>query len=267
MSQPLIPWPGGKRRLAKYLLSDSPVHTCYVEPFAGAAGLLFSKPPSKSEVLNDINGDLVNLYRCVQHHLDEFVRQFRWALTSRQMFKWTAMAVPDTLTDVQRAARFFYLQKLCFGGKVEGRTFGVSATGPARLNLTRLEEDLSAAHLRLSSVQVEHLPWRDCIERYDRDGTWFFIDPPYWRTTGYGVPFGMDEYETLADVLRVLKGRFTLTINDHPDMRRVFSGFRHRSVPITYTLGGGSAAKSTRELVYTDPLTPVRTSTVRNVQT
>ena len=142
---PLVPWVGGKRRLAPHILPLLPAHTCYVEPFAGAAGLFFSKPPSKVEVLNDVNGDLVCLYRVVQHHLDEFMRQFRWSLTSRQMYAWLRETKPDTLTDIQRAARFFYLQKLAFGGKVDGQTYGTSTTAPMRLNLLRLEEDLSAA--------------------------------------------------------------------------------------------------------------------------
>jgi DNA adenine methylase len=110
-------------------------------------------------VLNDVNSDLVNLYRVVQHHLDEFVRQFRRALSSRELFGWLKATAPATLTDIQRASRFFYLQKLAFGGKVESRTFGTATTSPARLNLLRIEEELSAAHLRLHQVTVEHLDW------------------------------------------------------------------------------------------------------------
>jgi hypothetical protein len=72
------------------------------------------------EVLNDINGDLVTLYRVVQHHLEEFVRQFKWALSSRQVFEWQKMTRPETLTDIQRAARFFYLQHHAFAGKITG---------------------------------------------------------------------------------------------------------------------------------------------------
>ncbi len=86
--QPIIPWLGGKRRLAPFILPLFPDHTCYVEPFAGAAALFFLKEPSEVEVINDINGELVNLYRVVQHHLEEFVRQFKWALTSRKVFEW-----------------------------------------------------------------------------------------------------------------------------------------------------------------------------------
>jgi DNA adenine methylase len=111
---PIIPWLGGKRRLASSILPLFPAHTCYVEPFAGAAALFFLKEPSDTEVLNDINGELVNLYRVVKHHLEELVRQFKWALVSREMFKWLQATPIDTLTDVQRAARFYFLQKACF---------------------------------------------------------------------------------------------------------------------------------------------------------
>ena len=104
---PIIPWIGGKRRLAKRIIPLFPEHTCYVEPFCGAAAIYFMKDQTKVEVLNDINGELVNLYRVVKHHMDEFVRQFRWSLTSRQMYKWLQDTPEEILTDIQRAARFF----------------------------------------------------------------------------------------------------------------------------------------------------------------
>lgn len=249
MAHPIIPWPGGKRRLLKYLLSDIPKHETYVEVFCGGAALLLSKDAAKAEVINDINGELIRLYRCVQHHLDELVRQFRWALTSREMFRWAQLQHPDTLTDIQRAARFYYLQKLAFGGKAFGQTFGVSAQAPPRFNLLRMEEDLSQAHLRLARVTVECLPWRDCIARYDTPGTLFFLDPPYWRTTGYGTPFPRGEYDDLARVMAGLKGKAILTINDHPEMRAIFGRFRSQKTRITYTVGGGKGAPA-GELIY-----------------
>ena len=116
-----------------------------MEPFCGAAALYFLKTPSKTEVINDINGELVNLYRVVKHHLEEFVRQFKWALVSRQIFKWLQDTPEETLTDIQRAARFYYLQKQAFGGKVAEHTFGTSTTSAPRFNLLRIEEELSMA--------------------------------------------------------------------------------------------------------------------------
>lgn len=250
MLRPLVAWPGGKRRLASRIIDLLPQHQCYVEPFAGAAGVLFSKEPCKVEVLNDINGDLISLYRCVQHHLDEFVRQFRWALTSRQMFEWAKMSRPETLTDIQRAARFYYLQRLSFGAKVSSRNFGYSPTSPPKLNLLRLEEHLSEAHLRLSNVVIEHLPWDDCIDRYDRPGTVFFLDPPYWQTEGYGVPFPIEEYAKLAATMAALKGKAVLTINDHPDMRKTFAAFEFDRAQINYTISGAHQPKAATELVF-----------------
>jgi DNA adenine methylase len=247
---PIIPWIGGKRRLAKHILPLFPEHTCYVEPFAGAAALYFMKPPVKTEVLNDINGELVNLYRVVQHHLEEFIRQFRWALTSRQLFEWAKVAAPETLTDVQRAARFYYLQRLAFGGKVEGRTFGTTTTGGVRFNLLRIEEDLSAAHLRLARTTIEHLSWQACIERYDRPHTLFYCDPPYWGTEGYGVAFGLENYQAMAELAWSIKGRMVISVNDIPEMRQVFAGLPMDRLEIRYTLGGNDAqTKPTGELL------------------
>lgn len=248
----LFPWPGGKTRLLQHLLpllSDNP-HTCYVEAFAGGAALLFAREPAKVEVVNDVNGDLVTLYRVVANHLDEFVRQFRWALTSREMFRWAKLQHVDTLTDIQRAARFFYMQRLAFGGKMTSRTFGTGHTSPKRINLLRLEEDLSAAHLRLHGTVIECLPWEQCVERYDAAHTLFFFDPPYWRTEGYGVPFGLDQYQRLAERMAALKGRAILTINDHPDMRRIFAQFPSKAVPIRYTIGGSGKAPERKERIY-----------------
>jgi DNA adenine methylase len=242
MTKPIVPWIGGKRRLAKSILPLFGEHECYVEPFCGAAALFFMKEPSPAEVLNDINGEVINLYRVVQHHLDEFSRQFRWALVSREIFKWLQITPGETLTDIQRAARFYYLQKLAFGGKVSGQTFGTGTTGGVRLNLLRLEEDLSQAHLRLAGATIEHLDWAECIRRYDRPHTLFYCDPPYWGTEGYGVPFGLEQYDRLADLVRSLKGRMLISVNDIPEMRKAFKGLSMDHIELRYTVGGGAKA-------------------------
>jgi DNA adenine methylase len=242
----MVPWVGGKRRLAPQILPLLPAHSCYVEPFAGAAALFFAKEPVKVEVLNDVNGDLVSLYRVVQHHLDEFIRQFRWALTSRQLYAWLHETRPETLTDIQRAARFFYLQKCGFGGKVAGQTFGTATTSPSRLNLLRIEEDLSAVHLRLHQVFIEHLDWAACIQRYDRPHTLFYLDPPYWGTEGYGVDFGLEQYDRMAELLRTIKGKAAVSVNDIPEMRRAFKGMPMKRLAIKYTVGAAGQGRRER---------------------
>jgi DNA adenine methylase len=245
---PIIPWLGGKRRLADRLLALFPPHECYVEVFAGGAALYFLRPmPAKTEVLNDVNGELINLYRVVQNHLEEFVRQFKWALSSRQVFKWLQDTRPETLTDIQRAARFFYLQQHAFGGRVDGQSFGTATTGPA-INLCRIEENLSAAYLRLAGTYVENLTWLDCAERYDRPHTFFYMDPPYWQTEGYGVDFPFENYQRMADFMRRCKGKVMVSINDHPDIREAFAGFQIEQTSLKYSVAnqrqGGQAASS-----------------------
>jgi len=236
-SVPIIPWLGGKRRLADRLLKLFPPHDCYVEAFAGGAALFFLRPlPAKAEILNDANGDLVNLYRCVQHHLEEFVRQFKWALSSRQMFKWLQDTRPETLTDIQRAARLFYLQHHAFGGKVTGQAFGTATTSPT-VNLLRIEETLSAAHLRLAGVTIEHAHWLECVQRYDRAHTLHYLDPPYWETEGYGLPWEFAEYERMAEFARKAKGRVMISINDHAAIRTVFDGLHLERTELRYSVG------------------------------
>ncbi|EPJ7713827.1 TPA: DNA adenine methylase [Citrobacter freundii] len=248
-SLPIVPWIGGKRRLAKHILPLFPAHTCYVEPFCGAAALYFLKVPSKTEVINDINGELVNLYRVVKHHLEEFVRQFKWALVSRQIYKWLQDMPEETLTDIQRAARFYYLQKQAFGGKVADHTFGTSTTSAPRFNLLRIEEELSMAHLRLSRTLIEHLEWHQCIARYDRPHTLFYCDPPYWGTEGYGVDFGLENYDHMAELARSIKGKMIISVNDIPEMRQAFYDLNIQTVDISYNLKVTGKATQRKELV------------------
>lgn len=249
MASAIIPWIGGKRRLAEILLTRFPAHTCYVEAFAGGAALFFMRPPAEVEVINDINGDLINLYRVVKHHLEEFVRQFKWALSSRQVFLWLQETPPETLTDIQRAARFFYLQQQAFGARVEGQTYGTATTAPA-VNLLRIEENLSAAHLRLSSAYIESLHWLECVRRYDRPHTLFYLDPPYWQTEGYGVEFGFEQYQAMASAMRSLQGKAVVSLNDHPDIRACFLDFDMEAVDISYTVGGGKGVPRREVIIY-----------------
>lgn len=216
---PIIPWMGGKRRLAKHLLPMFPEHSCYVELFSGGAALFFMRPtPAKVEVLNDINGQLINLYRVVQHHFDEFVRQFEWTLTSREVFARLQSTPPDCMTDIQRAARFFYLQHNAFGGKTVHQHFGTATTSKA-WDASQIRAKLTAAQARLRGVFVENETWDRCFKRYDREHTFFYADPPYWQTAGYDHAFDWSQYELLAKAMAESKGNFMLSINDHPDIR------------------------------------------------
>ena len=188
------------------------------------------------EVLNDINGELVNLYRIVKLHMEELYKQFKWVLVSRENWQMLKQQPPECLTDIQRAARFLYLQKLAFGGKVDGQSYGTAATSRPKFNLLSLEHDLAEAHLRLCSTQIERLDWQDVIRRYDRPGTLFYCDPPYWQTEGYGVQFGVDQYQEMAELMGSIEGNMIVSINDHPDIREIFSAFPVVEVNYQYTV-------------------------------
>lgn len=252
MAKPLVPWMGGKSKLAASILPLFPDHRCYVEPFAGAGGIFFTKAPSAVEVLNDLNGDIVNLYRVVKHHLEELYRQFKWVLVSREQWNLLSATPAETLTDVQRAARFLYLQKLAFGGKATGQTFGTATTTRPKFNLLTLETDLVEAHARLAQVTIEQGPWSAMFQRYDRAGTLFYCDPPYWETEGYGVEFPLQEYEALAQAAGSCRGAVVISLNDHPVMREVFADFTIHSRDYAYTVGGGARPIECRELVITN---------------
>ena len=122
-------------------------------------------------------------------------------------------------------------------------------SGGPRLNLLRIEEELSAVHIRLANVVIEHLPWQECLQRYDRAGTLFYLDPPYWQTEGYGVAFGMEQYEQMAALMRSMKGRAVLSINDHPDIRRVFHGLPLVSLQLEYSMARQHTGKKSGELI------------------
>ncbi|MBF0482017.1 MAG: DNA adenine methylase [Desulfovibrionaceae bacterium] len=234
----VLNWIGGKSLLAKDVVARIPEHQCYVEPFAGAGWVFFRKEPSPVEVLNDLNSDLVAFYRVIQHHLEEFLKQFKWCLTAREWWDdWTRQLTAGGLTDIQRAARFYYIQRMSFGGKVNGRSYGYSTTHPSRINLLRMEEDLSAAHLRLHRVQVENLAYPEAIRRYDREHTFFYIDPPYFGCEGYygkGL-FSRDEFSGLAEQLAGIKGKFLLSLNDVPEIREIFKPFEIEPITTRYS--------------------------------
>ena len=248
---PLAGWMGGKSLLAKRIIERIPEHVCYAEPFAGAAWVLFKKPESRVEVINDINREVVTLYRCIQWHLEEFVRYFKWVLVSRDEFERLKAANPETLTDIQRAARFYYLQQACFGGRISNPTFGYALTRPSKLNLLRIEEYLSAAHLRLSRVYIECLPYQEIISRYDAQDTFFYVDPPYWDCENYygkGI-FDKEDFAKLATQLSTIKGKFILSLNDTPGVREVFSAFEIESVQTKYTCSNGKNVNAGEVLI------------------
>jgi len=250
---PVAPYVGGKNRLAKRLAEKirSIPHSIYVEPFVGMGGVFLRRPfRAQCEVINDISGDVVTLFRILQRHYPQFLEVLRFQLTSRSEFERLVKTDPSTLTDLERAARFLYLQRISFAGKVRGRSFGVSMTRGSRFDLTRVVPLLEDVHERLSSVIIEQQSYADCIARYDKPETLFYLDPPYWDCETYygkGI-FCAEDFEKLAVQLRSISGRCLLSINNTPEIRAIFSGFETEEVSLFYS-ADRNASKRVTELI------------------
>lgn len=240
----VIPYFGGKSRLAKTIISKIPEHTCYCEVFAGGASVLFAKEPSETEVINDLDKDLVTLYRVIKHHPEELYKQYKYSLVSRTEFERESQVNPETLTDVQRAARYLFLQKSAFGGHITGQTFGTATTGKPRFNLLTLESTIERAWQRLVSVQIECKDFRDLIPRYDRPHTFFFLDPPYWKIPGYKHDFNEQDFVDLANILQNIKGKFIMTINNTAEVREIFSPFTMQKTTLKYSCSPSAKSRS-----------------------
>lgn len=252
--RPLAPYVGGKRNLASRVIERIAIvaHDLYAEPFVGMGGVFLRRPsPAKIEVANDLSRDVATLFRILQRHYVPFLDMLRWQLTTRADFERLKATDPGTLTDLERSARFLYLQRTAYGGKVDGRNFGLSRSNPGRFDVTKLAPMLEAVHERLAGVVIECLPYAEFIERYDRPGALFYLDPPYYGSEeDYGKDlFSRLDFERLAAILRTLKGRFILSLNDCPAVRRIFAGFKIEAVQTTYTLAGGKSAKRVGEVI------------------
>ena len=230
---------GGKSRLAQQIIPLIPKHHCYVEPYCGAAWILLKKPPSEVEVLNDLSGELVNFWRMVQTHPEEILRCLEYSVASRRVFEDEKDGDVRGLTEIQRAVRFYYVQKLGFGGRTDNRSFSVSTVSPPRMNHSRIKGDIRKLHRRLGRVYFENLPALEILKRYDRATTFFYLDPPYWGKRGYEHLMEPADYLELRDTLRKLKGRFILSLNDCSEVREMFSEFRIRSASAVYSVSQG----------------------------
>lgn len=240
-TKPVVPYIGGKRILSRRLVEiiAAEPHGLYAEPFVGMGGVFFrrrSRP--EVEVINDISTDIVNVFRILQRHYQQLLDVLKWQICSRAEFERLVAADPDLLTDLERAARWIYLQRAGFGGKVVGQAFGVDKFTGARFNLTKVVPMLEDVHERLVGVCIERLPYADLIRRYDRPDALFYIDPPYFgceNSYGAGV-FSKSDYEALRAILSGIQGRFIMSINDVPEMREIFSEFDVEEARLSYQI-------------------------------
>jgi len=230
-----------------------PPHDCYVEPFAGGLAVLLAKERSKLEVLNDINGDLVNFYRCVRFHSDVLLTELEFVLNSREEFH--DFRHQPGLTDLQRAARWFFRNKTCFGG-AQMSSFGAGPAGGGSNNSRSARmEAIRALNLRLDKVCIEQLDWERCLELYDRPSTFFFLDSPYTDCdAGMYSTWTATDIQRLRDRVFCLKGKWLVTLNDTPAIRAIFHDCQIRSVSRQRGIRNQSGEEGIyRELIITPP--------------
>lgn len=260
--KPAAGWIGGKKALAPRLVEmiDQVPHELYAEPFVGMGGVFLRRTRApRAEVVNDLAGDVATFFRILQRHYVPFMEMLRFQITSRREFERLAASDPATLTDLERAARFLYLQRTAYGGKVRGRTFGVSPSTPGRFDMRMLGQRLEELHERLAGVVIENLPFAELIARYDHPGALFYLDPPYHGSEddyGKGM-FTAADFRRLGEILGGIAGRFILSVNATPLTREAFAGFAIEEVELTYTIASGAGTRA-EELIVTSRDLPRR---------
>lgn len=217
-----------------------PEHKCYVELFFGAGWVYFGKDKSKVEVINDIDKELINLFKMIKYHGPEIERLLEYEFTGRDIFEEYKNYTLEHLTEIHRAVRFLYLINNSFASK--GNNFGY-ATSKVPNQKIFLTDYLHKIKERLSNTYVENLSFEKIIEKYDREETLFFADPPYFQTSGYGNEFGEKEHILLRDKLKQLKGKFILTINDHDFIRELYKDFNIEEVKVNYSVSRSLSAR------------------------
>lgn len=250
-AKPPAAYLGGKRNLAKPLcaLIDAHPHRVYVEPFVGMGGVFLRRSSRPSvEIINDLSGDVANLFRIVRRHYQPFVDELHALPACRVEFERQKRVDPTTLTDIERAVRFLYLQRLAFGGVVEKRHFRVDRSAGSKFNLAKLRADLRALSRRLEPVIIEQMDYAEVIRRFDSAQTLFYLDPPYDGTVGYGLDFGRDHFLAMAEQLGGIAGSFIMSINNTPFIREAFARFAIEEVETTWTVAQ-SASKRVTELI------------------
>jgi DNA adenine methylase len=235
-------WVGGKSRLRKAIIPLIPEHQCYVEPFGGAAWVLFGKSPSPIEVLNDIDEELINFFRVVKHRPQELIESFDLELVSRGEFLRLADADPQTLSEVERAHRFYYLIMAGWGGEARYPRFQTSTSDGGHGNrligaLKTLRKRIEPVHNRLRTVIIENLDWNECIDRYDRPTSFLYLDPPYPRNGAnykHNIRLAA-EHSAIAERLSKVQSKWMLSSYDTDEVRANFR--QYKIVPIQSSSG------------------------------
>jgi len=249
-----MPYPGSKSRHAGWITEYFPDHDCYVEPFAGVAGVLLNKDRSHIEIVNDKNGDLVNLLTVLRDHRDGLAEWVEHSPYSRELHAEYREAIygdgkkPDD--PVEWAGMVYYLQYSSFGGKIDD-AFMVPNYNDNDGNWRRRSKpyvdhttDIPALSARLQGVVIEQLDYSDVFDRYDSPSTLFYCDPPYVEKGGY-YPHGVDHAE-FAELLKGTVGDWVVSYDTVPDE---LSEYLEASKDSVHSIDGASQSRTAENLL------------------
>lgn len=248
MNNSFISWIGGKKALRKKILEQFPDQgefQRYIEVFGGAGWVLFSSERHANlEVYNDINGNLVNLFRCTKYHPEALQKELEFILMSREQFITAREQMNiESLTDIQKAARFYILIKESFGSDL--RSFGVRSR-----NMENAKEYLLEVSKRLHTVVIENLDFERIIKTYDRPDAFFYLDPPYYETEKYYQDrFMPEDHVRLKEALDRIKGKFLLSYNDCDYIRQLYRDYVIVEVDRTHNLVQSESKPRYKELL------------------
>jgi len=210
-----ITYYGGKQKLAPIINTVIPRHTLYAEPFCGGAAVFFSKRPSEVEVLNDLNGELINFYIVVREQFTALQHQIMLTLHSRKQHRhaWIIYNYPELFDPVKRAWAVWTLSNLSFAAMLDG-SFGYDKTDNTTTKklLSNIDEFTDALCRRLERAQIECADALYIIKSRDYEGALFYCDPPYFNSDmGHYRGYTRQDFKQLLDTLGAIKGKFLLS--------------------------------------------------------
>lgn len=212
----ILRYPGAKWRIADFILQYMPQHHSYLEPFFGSGAVLFRKAPAPIETVNDINNDVVNLFRVVQTKAAVLAEAIAGLPYARQVYEDSLQSDPEA-SDVERAARFLTLVWQSYGTRADGMNCGWKKDVAGReaayavRNWNRLPSWIIAAQARLKQVQIEHKDALQLIRQFNHPKVLVYCDPPYMLSTrscksSYRHEMDDATHEELLDVLNRHRG-------------------------------------------------------------
>lgn len=241
-----ISYYGGKQTMLRHILPLIPDHTLYTEAFCGGCAVMFAKPPAEAEVINDINGELINFYAVAKCRPDLLINKIQTTLHARDHYNRAndIYTHPDNYDAIDRAWAVWALSKLSFASQLGG-SFGFDLYGTCAQKVHNAKDGFTEALCRrLDRVTIEHDDALKIISRYDRPGAFHFVDPPYVGSDcgHYANTFNDDNLRSLLDSLTTIQGDFMLTMFPNDTIEAYATRHNWTIHRITRTI---SAAKST----------------------